>query len=295
MIGALDTLGVVGIVSSAGIASMASAAKGNFSITLIFFGLALPCIAGAWDGLVRRQMLLPAFPVGAAMGQQAASIRRTGAVVVGLFCLLASIFLLLLVWGTWLVAAKYLCHSGSALTCMGTLVRATEAPAWGWSSMWVLWFVVVWLWMGDPRKRILVPGVWYHQEVVARQINRELRRQGLAPLPRERLYALENNLVRLLRVSGWLNAGAAAAQRSGGRSPQVLQVREAPSRESMLAEVQRELVSTGVGDSERVAIGLLLDYFLARAQQAEQMSPLRRWWAHRSQAAKLGVYGQRAL
>ncbi len=65
--------------------------------------------------------------------------------------------------------------------------------------------------------------------------------------------------------------------------------------ERMLADVKRELADSGVGESERVAIGMLLDYFLAQARQGERMSPLRRWWVGRSQAAKLGVYGRRAL
>jgi hypothetical protein len=156
--------------------------------------------------------------------------------------------------------------------------------------MCVGWFVIVWLWMGDPRKRVLVYGVWYHQEQVARQVNRRLQAPGLAPLPREQLYVWEDGLVRLLRERGWLDHGQPPLEQGGHRT-----AREVPPPETMLAKVLHERAYHGMGASERAAIGLLLDHFLTQAQRAEQMSPLRRWWVGRSQAAKLGVYGRRAL
>jgi hypothetical protein len=50
----MDTIGTGGTPA---------AISGAFAGTLGLVGLALPFIAFAWDGLVRRQMLLPAFPL----------------------------------------------------------------------------------------------------------------------------------------------------------------------------------------------------------------------------------------
>jgi hypothetical protein len=224
------------------------------------------------------------------MGQQAAFVARMRATVLGVLCLLATAFLLLLVWGSWMVAAQHDCHGGSALGCMGSLLGTVQVYGWGWFGMWVLWFVVVWLWTGDPRKRVLVYGVWYHQERVARAVNRQLRAQGLATLPRERLYGLEDSIVHLLRANGWLeqDQSPSSPEPEGKASPHA-------KREHMLAEVQRALAERGVAESEQAAVGLLVDSFLAQAQQAQELSPLRRGWIGRVQAAKLGVYGKRAL
>jgi hypothetical protein len=146
---------------------------------------------------------------------------------------------------------------------------------------------MVWLWAGDPRKRVLVYGVWYHQERIARQVNRQLRVHGLAPLPHERLYVLEDGIVRLLRELGWLDSNPPSSA-SEGEPPQA-------KRERMLADVRRELAERGVaGSEEQAAIGLL-DSFLTQAQQAQKMSPPRGGWVARVHAAKLGVYGRRAL
>jgi hypothetical protein len=152
-------------------------------------------------------MLVPGSPYAAAMGQQAAFVALMRATVVGVLCLLASAFLLLLVWGSWLVAAQQDWHGESALACMRSLLGTVQLYAWGWFGMWVLWFVVVWMWTGDPRKRVLVYGVWYHQEPVARQVNRQQRAQGLESLPRECVYGLEDGIARLLRANGWLDQG----------------------------------------------------------------------------------------
>jgi hypothetical protein len=276
-----DTLSAVGITRAANL---------DFSLTVIFTGTALPCLAFAWDGLVRRQALLPAFPVGAALGQQAASLRRFGALALGLLALLAGAFCLLAAWALWRTAAMQLCQRRGALTCMGTLVGTVQFSAWGWFGLCLLWFLVVWLLVGDPRKRVLVPGVWYHQERLARQVNRRLCAQGMAPLPSERLYALEEGVVRVLRAQGWLNPPPAARAND---VPSATRAASAP--EQIQAVVQQEVLASGGGEAERAATVWLLDDFLAQAQHAAQMSTKRRLWVSRIQAAKLGVYGRRAL
>jgi hypothetical protein len=149
--------------------------------------------------------------------------------------------------------------------------------------------VVVWLRMGDPRKRVLVYGVWYHQQKVAREINRRLGQQGLAPLSRERLYALEEAVLGLMRARGWLVYGEAWLD--GGRKRTAVAI----PPERMAHEALREQAFAQLGESERVAVELLLTYFQTQARRAHQMSPLRRWWVGTGQRGRLGVYGRRAL
>ncbi|HEV2237215.1 MAG TPA: hypothetical protein VGR57_11190 [Ktedonobacterales bacterium] len=271
------------------ISLITAARDDSFTGTLIFGGLALPSIAFAWDGLVRRRILLPAFPVGAALGQSAALVRRAGSLAIGTFSLLGAGFCALAAWGYFLLAFQRRCHSQGSLACLGSLVGSVEGFAWGWFGICVGWFVVVWLWTGDPRKRMLVYGVWYHQERVARQVNQRLQAQELAPLPQEQLYALEEGVLRVLRARGWLDPSPAA--RADGEPPAA---RAAPAPEQMRAAVQQEVTPSG-GEAERAAAVWLLDDFLAQAQHAAQMSPRRRGWVSRLQLAKLGVYGRRAM
>lgn len=257
--------------------------------TLILLGLAIPCFALAWDGLVRRKMLLYAFPVRGALGDQARVARRIWAFMIGLLCLVAGLTFLLLAWGSFLVAFERRCQGHGSLACVGALAGSAEAYAWAWFGGCVLWFLIVWLRMGDPRKRVLVYGMWYHQDKVAREVNRQLQTRGLAPLPDERLYALEEAVLRLMRTRGWLVYGDTYLDGGRKRTPV-----EIPPDE-MAREALREKAFQGLGESERMAITLLLADFQAQARRAEHMSRLHRWWVGGGQRGKLGVYGRRTI
>lgn len=271
------------------LASSTAAHVDAFTGTLIILGLAFPCFAFAWDGLVRRQLLLPAFPVGAVLGSQALRIRKLGGLAIGLICLFIGIFFVLFALALSQVAAQRDCRGQSALACIGTMSRAAEWTAWAWFGMCLLWFVIAWLRVGDPRKHVLVYGVWYHQEKVARQINRQLRARGLAPLPRERLYTLEEGVLSVMRAKGWLVYGEAWLD--GGRKRTAVEV----PLETMVQETLQEPAFQSAGGTERVAIELLLTYFHTQAQRAQRMSPFHRWWVGTGQRGKLGVYGRRAI
>ena len=264
--------------------SSASAYNDYFSMTLGALGLALPCFAFAWEGLVRRQLLMPAFPPSAVFGSQALLIRRLGGLAIGLVCLLASVFLVLFALLLIQVGAGRDCRGHGALACLGTLAGTAEWTAWAWFGGFVLWFVIVWLRMGDPRKRVLVYGVWYHQEKVARQINHELRARGLASLPQERLYTLEDSVLRVMRAKGWLVYGDAWL--AGGRQQQAAPVDVTP--ETMWREALREPAFESLDETERVAVGLPLALFQTQAERAQHLSPLRRWWVGTGQHGKLG-------
>lgn len=263
----------------------------SFTGTLGLLGLALPCIAFAWDGLVRRQLLLPDFPVGATLGAQALRIRRLGGLAIGLVCLLASIFFLLasMVFLQLAIEAHCRNQNQSALACTGALAGSAEGFAWVCFGICLLWFVIVWLRLGNPYKHVLVYGVWYHQEKVARQINRQLRQRGLAPLPHERLYALEESVLQVMRAKGWLVYGEAWLD--GGRTRTPVEV----PLETMVHETLQEPAFQSTAETESIATELLLTYFHTQAQRAQHMSPFHRWWVGTGQRGKLGVYGRRAI
>jgi hypothetical protein len=122
---------------------------GEFEVALILVALVFPCIAFAWDGLVRRQLLLHAFPFGGG----SVTLKHIGSLLVALLAVAIGLVCVFFALGFCLVGSQ-LCHSSFA--CMVGLV---EFPAWGWFGMWVVWFFYVWLRLGDPRKRVLVYGV----------------------------------------------------------------------------------------------------------------------------------------
>lgn len=264
-------------------------ADDSFTGTLGFLGFAIPCFALAWDGLVRRQVLLYAFPVRGALGDQAHVARRIGAFALGLLCLLAGLICLLLAWGFLLFAFERNCQGHASLACAGSLAGSAQFFGWALLAGGVVWFLMVWLRAGDPRKHVLVYGVWYHQEKVALEVNRQLQASGMESLPDERLYALEESVLRLMRTQGWLVYGDAYLD--GGRKRTVIEV----PPEVMVREALHERAFRGVGESERMAIALLIPYFRAQAQRAEHMSRLHRWWVGTGQRGKLGVYGRRTI
>lgn len=261
----------------------------TFTGTLIFLGLAFPFIALAWDGLIRRQLLLPAFPVGAALGSQAVQVRRLGSIAIGLVCLLAAAFSLLFAWGFLRLGVARTCPGRDALTCAGPLLGSAEVFSWAWLGLCLGWFVIVWLRMGDPRRRVLVYGVWYRQDKVARAITRQLQERGLPSLPQARVYALEEDVLRLMRARGWLVFGDASLD--GGQQRTAVAV--AP--ETMVDRILQDPMFADAGEAERVAIEYLLGYFHVQAQRAQHLSPMRRWWVGSSQRGRLGVYGRRAV
>lgn len=269
--------------------SLAARRAAFFTGILIFLGLSIPCFALAWDGLVRRRMLLYGFPVRGALGDQARLVRRVWAFAIGLLCLLAGLICLLLAYGTWLIAIERQCQGHFSLACADTLAGSAEWYAWAWLGMFVLWFLIVWLRAGDPRKRVLVYGVWYHQQQVARHVNQQLEARGLEPLPDEQIYALEEAVLRLMRAKGWLVYGDAYLD--GGRKRTAIGV----PPEQMVREALHERAFQDVSKSERMVITLLIPYFLQQAQHAERMSPLHRWWVGTGQRGKLGVYGRRTI
>ena len=184
------------------------AASSAFTVMLGFVGIALPCFAFAWDGLIRRHALIWSFPVGATLGQQATSITRLRAVVLGTFSALLGVFLLGLAVEFYRVALLRQCPGHASLTCVGALTASVPWEGWLWLGICTGWFVLVWLRIGDPRKRVLVSGVWYQQDRAAGVVNRRLRAQGLAPMAPQRLYQIETVLVRWLNEHGWLGPGA---------------------------------------------------------------------------------------
>lgn len=270
-------------------ASSTAAYNDFFSVILGVLGLAIPCFAFAWDGLVRRRLLLQAFPLGTTLGSQSLLIRRLGGLAIGSVCLLAGTFFVLCALVLVQLGAARDCRGQGALACMGTLAGTAQASAWVWFGMSLGWFLLVWLRMGDPRKRVLVYGVWYHQEKVAHRINHKLQSRGLEPLPHDHLYTLEERVLGLMRARGWLVYGEAWLD--GGRKRTAVEV----PLGAMIQEMLNEPASQKLGDTERAAIELLLTYFKTQAQHAQHMSPLRLWWVGTGQRGKLGVYGRRAV
>lgn len=265
---------------------------GYFNITLGCLGLVLLGIAFAWDGLVRREMLLHSFPIGGG----SVTIRRIGSIVIGLLAAALAIFLLLFAWGTVRLGLQ---SCGGSYGC---LVGSAEFPAWVWFGLFFGWFTFVWLRVSNPRKRVLVYGVWYYQQRAARPVIERLQALGLPLLPKERVYALDEAVVGELHGQGWLVHGKAW-----------LDGEPRTAREASLAEivaaVQRGLQNPipeeeDAGEnafiyqdtpSEREAVAVLVDYFLRRAEKAKRMSPVARWWVGSGQIGKWQVYGRRAI
>lgn len=264
-----------------------------FDASVGFAGLLLLCFAFAWDGLVRRQLLVPAYPMGAALGKQAYLIRRVGGILIGLVALIGTLFCLLVIWAMWMVAVQWECQPHtSALGCAGSLLRSTDFAAWAWFGLWALWFGLVWLRMGDPRKRTLAHGVWYRQDKVARMVNRDLRARGLPTLSDEKLVALQNAVLQVMRKQGWLVYGDwwmdGVARGSERRAFQA-------SPATILTQTFEDSAFQEAQKNERAAIEFLLTYFATQAEKAHHMSKLRRWWVGTGQRGRLGVYGRRAL
>jgi hypothetical protein len=289
-----------------GAASVTARASGAFTVMLGFVGMVFPCLAFAWDGLVRRRALIAPFPVGATLGGNAALLKHVWAVVLALFALLLGGFFLLAAWGFYLVALQRQCPGRASLACVGALAASATWVGWAWFGLCAGWFVIVWLRIGDPRKRVLVPGVWYQQDRAAEFANRQLRARGLAPLSPRRLYAMEAGLVRWLTWHQRLGPGA--VPRGQGRPPGSPPAGPAPSGPSearevpgvaaadeVLAAIERERDYLAASEAERTAMKALIPYFLDLARRGERQSPLARWWVRTGQLARLGIYGRRTL
>lgn len=285
-------------LSTLAAAGVNAAASGAFATMLIFAGLVPLCIAFAWDGLVRRHALVWSFPVGATLGQQAASITRLWAVVLGAFAAVLGLFLLLLSWEFYRIALKRQCPGHASLACTGALASSTTWIAWAWFSLFVFWFVFVWLRFGDPRKRVLVSGIWYQQDRAAELVNRQMRARGLAPLAPARLYTLQTGLVRWLNWHGWLGSAAAGPARAPSPVSPPGGARGTPGvadADVVQAAMREQAAYRALGESEREAVTLLIPYFLDLARRGQRQSPIARWWARTGQLARLGIYGRRTL
>lgn len=272
--------------------AIASSSSGLFTGTLIIGGLALLFIAFAWDGLVRREMLLHAFPIGGG----SITLRRVVSLVIGLLAAILAAFLLLFAGGFYLTGIQSCAGSYSCL------VGSVQPFAWIWFGLFFGWFTLVWLRVGNPRKRVLVYGVWYYQQRAAGPVIERIRTLGLPAMAQARLYALEEAVVGELHAQGWLVHGKVwldGEQRTA---------RIAPLTEIITA-VQHGLENPLSGDdgaganafvyqdvpSEREAVAILVDYFLRRAEKAKRMSPVARWWVGSGQLGKWQVYGRRAI
>jgi hypothetical protein len=106
-----------------------------------------------------------------------------------------------------------------SLACVGAQLRSVDWTAGVVLAGCIFWFVFVWVCMGNPYKQVLVSGVWYRQDKVAQLIFDELQALQLRPLPIERIYALEDDVVRLMHqhellVHGksWLDGGKRKAK-----------------------------------------------------------------------------------
>jgi hypothetical protein len=156
-----------------------------------------------------------------------------------------------------------------------------------WFGLCAAWFFFVWLRIGDARKRVLVYGVWYHQEKVARLITRELHAEGQPIVTKERLYELQEQVVRLLHTQRWLTHGRTW-----------LDGRNTIAREASLQEITAEVLTepefATIPAPERETVQLLVAYFLQRAEHAKHMSPVARWWIGSAQIGKMQTYGARA-
>lgn len=289
---------IMGTLSTLAAPDVTDAASSAFTVMLGFAGLVFPCGAFAWDGLVRRHALIWSFPVGATLGQQAASITRLRAVVLGVVSALLGVFLLGLAVEFYRVALLRQCPGHASLACVGALTASVPWAGWLWFGICTGWFVFVWLRIGDPRKRVLVSGVWYQQDRAAGVVNRRLRAQGLLPLAPERLYQIEGVLVRWLNQHGWLGPGVTgpgyglppAAWPQGAAEAQ-----EVAEPDVVLTAVEGERVYLAADETQRAALRILIPYFLDLARRGERKSALARWWARTGQLARLGIYGRRTL
>jgi hypothetical protein len=251
---------------------------GNVEMTLILAGLALPCLASAGDGLVPPRTLLQVLPIGG----RSVTLKGVVSFLVGMLALAIALGCLFLAFGFFLLGST-LCHGSFAC-----LISSVEFPAWGWFAVCAGWFFLVWLRFGDSHQRVLVYGRWYHEDQVARLVAQQLSARGLAPIPEETLYDLESDLVRRMHERGWIVHGWAWLD--GGQKRSVVEV----PPDEMLRTVLREPAYRHATDAEREAIRFLLEYFLAQARRAEQVSPIWRWWVGTAQIAKGQVYGRRA-
>lgn len=238
-------------------------------LTVICFALALLCFIPAWDGCVRGRISLPFFP----------SVGGVWARLVGIPAALLDGLLVFLAWQSWREEST-LCSGSWA--CIGTHVRTIDSSTWSVLAGALLFWVVVWLRIGDPRKRILLYGVWYHQEHAARAVRRQLRAQQLPLLTGEQIYTLEDEVVRLMGKEGWL-------ERAADKTAQ-----EVPLDE-MYQFVMRRHRYRNATEAERVALHALLDYFITRARTVRHMLPLVRWWIGSGQIGKMMTYGRRDL
>lgn len=254
---------------------------GAITGTLILVALALPFIAMAWDGLIRRQIRLQAFPT----LRSGVSVRGVGALLLGLVAALAGGVCLTFALGFYLLAAS---PCGGSLTCTLGVFRAAEGFSWIWLGGFLVWFTFVWLRTGDPHKRVLVYGVWYHQKKAARHVLGQLRLQQLPLLPLEHLYDLEDQLLSFMHEQGWLTHGKAWLD-GAGKTPVDVSIAE------MWDVVLRQRAYRNSSESERAAIRVLLEYFVTRAQRVKRMSRLSRWWVGSAQVGKAMTYGRRPI
>lgn len=248
---------------------------------VILVSLVLLCMVFAWDGLVRRRMLLPSSPLGGG----SISITGVWALLVGSFAALfgGSMFFLLVVYA---YSAVTQCHG--SLTCIGETARTVDVAVWVWLGLTVVWIVLVWLRAGNPYKRVLVYGVWYHQDKVARLTQNDLAARGLKPLPKERIYALAAALIQTMHQQHWLVNGKVWLD-GGTTTAKDLTVTE------MLEVVLHQPAYQQSGKSQRAAIAFLLSYFKTEAQRAQRMWPFHRWLVGTAQIGKRQVYGRRAI
>ena len=224
-----------------------------------------------------RGRLLHAFPIGGG----SVTLTGIGAFLLALVVSALGVFLFLLAWVSTRVALQ---RCNGSFSCVLT---SAEWPAWVWFGLCAFWFFFVWLRLGDTRKRVLVYGVWYHQEKVARLIAQQLREEGQTPITKERHYALQEQIVRLLHTERWLIHDK---EWLDGKN---VVARQAP-QEEIIAETLRAPEFAESSGSEREAVRLLVTYFLRRADSAKHMSPLARWWVGSAQIGKLQTYGARA-
>lgn len=251
---------------------------GDFELALDLAAMALPCLAFAWDGFVRKRTLLQVVPVGG----RSVTIKGVASLLGGILALALALGSLYVALGLYLLGSAR-CHS--SFSC---LMGSVELPAWGWFGICTGWFVFVWLRMGDPHKRVLVYGIWYREDKVARLVAQHLGNRGLAPIPAEQLYTLESDLVSLMHERSWVVNGRAWLD--GGQKRTAVEV----PPDEMLQIALREPAYHHATGSEREAIRFLLEYFLAQARRAEQLSPIWRWWVGTAQIGKGMVYGRRA-
>lgn len=260
-----------------------------FSLFLGFGSLALVCVAYAWDGLVRRRALVAPFPRGAAFGGQPLLLRRIGAFTVGMIAAILTLGCLVMALSSLAVAVQEGCHGTFTLGCIGSLAAGVPLPGWVWVGLCTGWFVLVWLLLGNPYQRVLVYGVWYYQDRVARLVHQALADQGLPPLADETVFTLEEQVRQRMRRERWLLYGQPWLD--GTRLASV----PPPPLATMMQVVLKKPQFQGASSSEQAAIEFLLTYFLTQAQQAQQMSPMKRFLVGRLQLSKLGSYGGRAV